>query len=239
MEMVAAARLRRAEQRIEALRPVRRRDPADDAPGRRGGRRRDLRPAGAPGARVSENKVALLLVTGDRGLAGAFNSQIIRAGLRARREHEGEGRDGRLLRRRPPRRVDADVPQARARRAPTSASPTGPRTPNAREIADDLIAAYVDGEVDRVEIFYNGYVSPLTQEVRRETLLPLQQATILEGDEDEDDEARRSDEHAATTRSSSTSPTPTRSSAASSRSTSRSRSTARCSSPPRPSTARA
>ena len=42
------------------------------------------------------------------------------------------------------------------------------------------MAAYVDGEVDRVEIFYNGYVSPLTQEVRRETLLPLQQATILE-----------------------------------------------------------
>ncbi len=45
------------------------------------------------------------------------------------------------------------------------------------------MAAYVDGEVDRVEILYNGYVSPLVQEVRRETLLPLQQATILEGTE--------------------------------------------------------
>ena len=43
------------------------------------------------------------------------------------------------------------------------------------------MAAYVDGEVDQVEIFYNGYISPLTQEVTRETLLPLQQATILEG----------------------------------------------------------
>ena len=42
------------------------------------------------------------------------------------------------------------------------------------------MAAYVDGDVDRVEIFYNGYISALTQEVRRETLLPLQQATILE-----------------------------------------------------------
>ena len=51
---------------------------------------------------------------------------------------------------------------------------------DAREIAEELMAAYVDGEVDRVEVFYNGYVSPLTQEVRRETLLPLQQATILE-----------------------------------------------------------
>ena len=45
-------------------------------------------------------RVGLLLVTGDRGLAGAFNSQILRAGpARARREHEAEGRDGRLLRR--------------------------------------------------------------------------------------------------------------------------------------------
>ena len=42
------------------------------------------------------------------------------------------------------------------------------------------MAAYVDGEVDQVEIFYNGYISPLSQVVRRETLLPLQQATVLE-----------------------------------------------------------
>src|SRR5262249_46422497 len=52
---------------------------------------------------------------------------------------------------------------------------------NAREIAEGLMAAYVDGAADRVEVFYNGYVSALTQEVRRETLLPLQHATILEG----------------------------------------------------------
>jgi F-type H+-transporting ATPase subunit gamma len=51
------------------------------------------------------------------------------------------------------------------------------------------MAAYVDGKVDRVEIFYNGYVSPLVQEVRRETLLPLQHATILEGHERDQDDA--------------------------------------------------
>ena len=59
-----------------------------------------------------------------------------------------------------------------------------PAYANAREIASDLMAAYVDGEVDRVEIVYNRYVSPLTQEVTRETLLPLQEATILEGGEE-------------------------------------------------------
>jgi len=60
-----------------------------------------------------------------------------------------------------------------------------PAFADARRIASRLIAAYVDGDVDRVEIFYNGYVSPITQVVRRETLLPLQQASILGDDEPE------------------------------------------------------
>src|SRR5437879_9062661 len=90
MEMVAAARLRRAEQRIEHLRPY-----ADAI-------RRMTRQAAEAAENVpslpilneheSENTVGLLLVTGDRGLAGAFNSQILRAGTRAAREPEGDGR---------------------------------------------------------------------------------------------------------------------------------------------------
>ena len=63
-----------------------------------------------------------------------------------------------------------------------------PAYADARDIAADLMAAYIDGNVDRVDILYNGYVSPLVQEVRRETLLPLQEATILESSDDEDDE---------------------------------------------------
>ena len=63
------------------------------------------------------------------------------------------------------------------------------------------MAAYIDEEVDQVEIFYNGYISPVTQEVRRETLLPLQQATVLEEeseDEGEDeDRGERASEHRA------------------------------------------
>jgi F-type H+-transporting ATPase subunit gamma len=183
MEMVAAARLRRAEQRIEALRPY------------AGAIRRMTRQAAeAAGSELSglailkeheaENTVALLLVTGDRGLAGAFNSQIIRAGLRAAREHEGDGR--------------AVVYSAVGRRGVSTLNfrgkdPVGryvgftdrPSYADARAIAEELIAAYVDGKADRVEIFYNGYISPLTQEVRRETLLPLQQATILDEGEPE------------------------------------------------------
>jgi F-type H+-transporting ATPase subunit gamma len=184
MEMVAAARLRRAEQRIEHLRPY------------AGAIRRMTRQA----AEAAENipslpilqehdelrRVGLLFVTGDRGLAGAFNSQILRAGLRAASEHQGAGR--------------TTVPYASGRRGVSSLTFRGlelggsyvgftdrPGYANAREIAEDLIAAYVDGDLDQVEIFYNGYVSPLTQEVRRETLLPLQQATILEAEDDDEE----------------------------------------------------
>jgi F-type H+-transporting ATPase subunit gamma len=68
---------------------------------------------------------------------------------------------------------------------------------DARDIAQDLMTAYVDGDVDQVEIVYNHYISPLTQEVTRETLLPLQQATILEAESDDDEDSEdRPEKHA-------------------------------------------
>ena len=193
MEMVAAARLRRAEQRIEALRPY-----ADAI-------RRMTRQAAEAAGRVPQlpileehdqvSKVGLLLIAGDRGLAGAFNSQIVRAGVAAGREHDGEGR--------------TPVYFASGRRPATSLSFRGlepaesftgftdrPAYADARRIAERLMAAYVDGEVDQVEIFYNGYISPVSQEVRRETLLPLQQATVLEEEDSkgEDDGGESSED---------------------------------------------
>ena len=186
-------------------------------------------------------------MTGDRGLAGAFNSQIVRAGVRAGTEYESEGKStvwyasGR-------RGVSSLTFRGREAKGAYTGFTDRPAYANAREIASDLMAAYVDGEIDRVEIVYNRYVSPLTQEVTRETLLPLQHATILRraaprrarsasraGGEADD----RSGGAGRSARSSSTSPTRRRSSSGSSRPTWRSRSTARCWSPPRPSTARA
>src|ERR687893_2571701 len=78
MEMVAAARLRRAEQRIEQLRPYA--DAIRTMP-RRASEAADNVPS-IPLLKERENvqTVGILLVTGDRGLAGGFNSQIIRAG---------------------------------------------------------------------------------------------------------------------------------------------------------------
>jgi F-type H+-transporting ATPase subunit gamma len=184
MEMVAAARLRRAEQRIENLRPY-----ADAI--RRMTRQAAQAAGGVPNLPILEehdstDKVGLLLVAGDRGLAGAFNSQIVRAGIRAGREHSGEGHKAVYFA--SGRRVASSLT---FRGLEPAASFTGftdrPSYADARDIAERLMAAYVDGDVDQVEIFYNGYISPISQVVRRETLLPLQRATILDDDDQGED----------------------------------------------------
>jgi F-type H+-transporting ATPase subunit gamma len=192
MEMVSAARLRRAEQRIVSLRPyasaVRRmtRHAAEAA--------ENIPHMPILREREEVNRVGMLLVTSDRGLAGAFNGQIIRAGLRAGVDIEREGREvafwasGR-------RGVGSLNFRKRAMAGAYVGFTDRPAYSNAREIASDLIAAYVDGNVDRVEIFYNHYISPLQQRVTRETLLPLQQASILEEEEgDEVEEATRDEQ---------------------------------------------
>jgi F-type H+-transporting ATPase subunit gamma len=179
MEMVAAARLRRAEQRIEALRPY------ADALARM--TRQAAQAAGSEAARVpllreheSESTVGLLLVTGDRGLAGGFNSQIIRAGVRLSAEMSEQG-----LRSSWYATGRRGVSSVSFRGHELQGSYTGfadrPAYADARTIADDLIQAYLDDRVDRVEMLYNAYVSPLTQTVTRQTLLPLSGEALGEG----------------------------------------------------------
>jgi F-type H+-transporting ATPase subunit gamma len=191
MEMVAAARLRRAEQRIAALRPY------ADAIGRM--TRQAAQAAGGEAAKVpllrehdSETNVGLLLVTGDRGLAGGFNSQIIRAGTRLSAEISEQG-----LRSSWYATGRRGVSSLSFRGHELSGSYTGfadrPAYADARTIADDVIQAYVNGQLDRVEMIYNSYVSPLTQHVTRQTLLPLTHEAISGGDQEDDDavEARK------------------------------------------------
>jgi F-type H+-transporting ATPase subunit gamma len=198
MEMVAAARLRRAEQRIEHLRPY--------AQGMRKLTRRAAEQAGGMPRvpvmveREEVKRVGVVLITGDRGLAGAFNTNIIRDGMRLGRElREGGvepvfsavGRKG--------------VSALTFRRQELSSSYTGftdrPGFANAREIGEELTARYVDTDLDRVELVYNRYVSPLTQHVWRQTLLPLQQAEVtgegVAGEEDSGEETEAEKAHAA------------------------------------------
>jgi F-type H+-transporting ATPase subunit gamma len=177
MEMVAAARLRRAEQRIAAMRPyaqaIRKmtRQVAEASSGEMGHVK-------LLQEREQTRRVSIALVTGDRGLAGSFNTNIVREGVRLRREFEEQG---------------AEVSFAViGRRGNSTMSFRGenvansyigftdrPAFTNAREISRDLTTAYADEELDRVELVYNRYVSPLTQYVRRQTLLPLSQAEVF------------------------------------------------------------
>ena len=253
MEMVAAARLRRAEMRIEALRPY--------ADALRRMTRQAAQAAGSEALRVPllaehehVERVAVLLITGDRGLAGGFNSQIIRAAVRLGNELSEQelksswyvaGRRG--------------ASSMSFRGYELSGNYTGfsdrPAHADAREIAGDLVTAYVDGHVDRVEVIYNTYISPLTQRVTQERLLPLSQATVT-GEPDAEQATAEpsrpgsaSGEQAASGRAphrtspspprpSTTSPTPRRSSGASCPTMSSSRSTVPWWSPPRASSGR-
>src|SRR5271156_2441506 len=139
MEMVAAARLRRAEQRIAALRPY------ADAIGRM--TRQAAGAAGAEALRLpllrehdSQTTAALLLVTGDRGLAGGFNSQIIRAGVRMSAELSEQGLGSRWY-----ATGRRGVSSLAFRGNELSGSYTGfsdkPAYADARLIADDLMQA--------------------------------------------------------------------------------------------------
>jgi F-type H+-transporting ATPase subunit gamma len=185
LQLVAAARLRRAEQRIEALRPY------------AGAIRRMTKQAAEAAGTVPAlpimdeheqiRRVGILLIAGDRGLAGSFNSNIVRAGVAAGRRYDAEGYTGVYFAsgRRPASSLEfrgLDVAEA------FTGFTDRPSYADARRIAERVMSAYVDDEVDRVEVFYNGYISPLSQVVRRETLLPLQQATVLEEEDDEVDD---------------------------------------------------
>ncbi|MGH9016187.1 MAG: ATP synthase F1 subunit gamma [Acidimicrobiales bacterium] len=177
MAMVAAARLRRAEQRIAALRPY--------ASAIRRMTRQAAEAAGAvPRVPILQEHpevgtVGVLLVAGDRGLAGAFNSNIIRAGVAAGRAHEAAGR--RVVYFASGRRVKSSLTFRGLEPVDSFTGFTDrPTYPDARRIAERLIAAYLADEVDQVEVFYNGYQSAISQVVRRETLLPLQRATVHE-----------------------------------------------------------
>ena len=199
MEMVAAARLRRAEQRIDHLRPY--------AEGmRKLTRQAAERAGGIPRVpvmveREDVKRVGIVLVTGDRGLAGAFNSNIIREGMRTAAKVRGEGAEpsfavvGRK-----------GVSALTFRKQEITGSYIGftdrPAFANAREIGEEMTARYVDEELDRVELIYNRFVSPLTQHVWRQTLLPLQQAEVTgEGAEQESDSGEETEAESGQARS--------------------------------------
>jgi F-type H+-transporting ATPase subunit gamma len=181
MELVASARLRRAQQRIQAMRPFADRMLELMA----GTARASTSVRGLPllERRDEVRAVAIAPLTGDRGLAGAFNSQVLRRALALERELRAEGKQVRWV-----GVGRKGVGTLRFRRFELSGEFTGfadqPAYADAQAIAHRLAELYTEQEVDRVVIVYNAFQSALVQRVTVRELLPLSE-DVLATDQDE------------------------------------------------------
>jgi F-type H+-transporting ATPase subunit gamma len=181
MELVASARLRRAQARIESMRPY-----AD--------RMMELMIGTARAAasvhglpllqRRDERTVAILPLTGDRGLAGAFNAQILRHALALGRQLRDEGKQVRWL-----AAGRKGVSTLRFRRFEITQAWTGfsdrPAYADAQAISHRLIELYSTEEIDRAVVVYNHFVSPLVQQVVEQDVLPVPEQVLHAGEAEE------------------------------------------------------
>jgi F-type H+-transporting ATPase subunit gamma len=183
LELVAGARLRRAQSRIEEMRPY-----AD--------RMQELMIGTARAASSFRNlallqqrdevrRVAFVVVTGDRGLAGPFNGQVLRRAFELERQARSEGQEVVWL---AVGRKGAST--LRFRRYELTAQWAGfadkPSYHDAQAIGHKLAELYEAEEVDRVVLLYNRYESALVQRVTTTDLLPIREDVLA--DEEPSDE---------------------------------------------------
>src|SRR5207237_9851496 len=181
-ELVASARLRRAEARIAAMRPY-----ADRMLELMGVTTRAAGSVRLPllERREEVSRVALLPITADRGLAGAFNAQVLRRAFALERELRGDGLEVKWL--------------ATGRRGRSTLTFRGydliqawqgfserPEYADAQAIARRAAELYANEEVDRVIVVYNRYKSALVQQVTVHALQPIPEKVIAGGAEHSD-----------------------------------------------------
>ena len=179
MELVAGARLRRAQARIEAMRPYADRmlelmvgtaRASTSVRGLQLLQRRDVR------------RAAVLALTGDRGLAGAFNAQILRHVFSVEQRLRRDGVDVRWL-------VSGRKGSStlRFRRYDVDQAWIGfsdrPAYSDAKAIAHHVTELYAEEEVDSVIVVYNHFQSPLVQRVVEQEILPIPESVLEAGDE--------------------------------------------------------
>ena len=183
-ELVASARLRRAQARIEAMRPY-----ADRMLELMVGTSRAASSVhGLPLLqRRDERTIAIVPLTGDRGLAGPFNSQILRHAFALDRTLRGDGKEVRWL---VAGRKGAST--LRFRGYQLDQAWTGfsdrPTYHDAQAIAHRLSELYLEEEIDRAVVVYNHFVSPLVQTVTEQDVLPIPEEMLETGEEEEAEE---------------------------------------------------
>src|SRR5213080_67471 len=181
MELVASARLRRSQLRIEAMRPY-----ADRMLELMAGVSKAAGAVRLPLLERRENveRVAIVPVTADRGLAGGFNAQIIRRSLALMREVQADGQEAVWFS--TGRKAASTL---RFRRLNVAQSWIGfserPSYGDAQAVAHAVSEAYVNGDVDAVYVVYNAFVSALTQKVTVRELLPIPQDLLEQKEEEE------------------------------------------------------
>ena len=174
MELVAAAKLRRAQTRIESMRPY-----ANRMQGLMVGTARAS--SSVRGLALLQRRevqtVAILPLTGDRGLAGAFNANVLRQAFAIERELKAEGKTVQWL-----VAGKKSGSTLRFRGYEILQSWTGfsdrPQYSDAQTIANRLSTMYAEGEVDRIVVVYNHFVSALVQNVTSQDVLPIQESLL-------------------------------------------------------------
>ena len=181
MRLVAAARVRRAQEQVIATRPF-----ADRLAQVLYGLQTRLRFEDVNLPLLSQRdiqSVGLLVVSGDRGLCGAYNTNIIRRAEARARELQAEGLDYKYI------VVGRKAIQYLQRRnQPIDATYTGleqiPTAAEASNIADEVLSLFLSQSVDRIELVYTKFVSLISSRPVVQTLLPLD-ARGLEAADDE------------------------------------------------------
>lgn len=170
MRLVAAAKVRRAQEQVTATRPF-----ADRLAQVLYGLQARLRfeDADLPLLKKRDvQTVGLLIISGDRGLCGAYNGNVIRRAENRIKEIQAEGLDYKLV------IVGRKANQYFQRRKhPIDAVFTGleqiPTATEASNIADELLSLFLSESVDRVELVYTRFVSLVSSRPVTQTLLPL------------------------------------------------------------------
>ncbi len=182
LELVAGARLRRAQARSEEMRPYA--DRMQELMVGTAQAAASVRNLGLLQQHDEVNRVGIVLVTGDRGLAGPFNGQVLRRAFELERRARADGQDVTWL---AVGRKGAS--SLKFRRYELAGEYAGfadkPGYHDAQAIGHRLAELYESGEVDRVVLVYNRFESALVQRVTTTDLLPIRE-DVLDGGEPEE-----------------------------------------------------
>jgi F-type H+-transporting ATPase subunit gamma len=169
MELISASRIMKAQARVAAARPYSEQITSVIANLAAGG-------AGLSSPLLTEREevrtVAFVIITADRGLAGGYNSSVLRTGERAIRDARAEGKDARII---VVGKKGRDFFRFRHYEIDDAflGMTDQPTYENAKEVAQAVTARFESGEYDRVELIYTQFLSVASQRVTQRRFMPI------------------------------------------------------------------